>query len=79
MTKLQRAQALLPTVKDIGEGCISVESLSLPGWRYLVRGRSCTCEQWQYRKTECAHMLAVDLRQEADHYNTLAAMYADSL
>ena len=79
MTKLQKAQALLPTVQDLGECCVSVESLSLPGWRYLVRGRSCTCEQWRYRTTECAHMLAVDLRQEADHYDDLASMYLDSL
>lgn len=79
MTKLQKAEVLLPTVKDLGEGWVSVESLSLPGWKYTVRGRSCTCEQWRYRKTECAHMLAVALKQEADHYNALASMYLDSL
>lgn len=70
MNRQEKIQALLPTVRPEGDGSFSVESLSTPGWRYIITPKtnekpaSCECEDYRRQSARstgyrCIHLLAV--------------------
>ncbi len=71
-TLYEKALALVSTVRDEGDGIYSIESTSLPGWRYHCYPATptshprCQCDYYRHkaqgvRYYRCTHLLAVRL------------------
>lgn len=85
MNRLQKVTALLPTVREEGDGSYSVESLSTRGWRYLVSPKtaacsaSCGCEDYRRHAPfhpegyRCIHILAVRFFFKAQRERSIGA------
>ncbi len=44
---------------------------------YVVEDEFCTCEDFEFRKKECSHILAVKIARETGNYDSFDIFYMD--